>query len=544
MTKTSKKILFVILLAILSVFMLNTKAFAVSNVEQAVAELKNKNNFKDRTVFVGQRMEVFSNNNYSILYYIRPTIKSSNPSVVDFEEDSITNFIAKSAGTATITVTYEHMYTVEVPNNSQENVDANVVGTVTPTPQYETKTETITQSYKITVKKADNAKLQSKTNDVVSVESNYLEKKTKVLLANGELWNINDNTCKLEKKDTGNVKKYTYGDVYFREGKNSKWPMVYHTLKNNKKLTTKTDLGTFKATDVVDVNASGYLNSKGKYYALVIKADKVSYKQKAKKVEALLGDFLLKKADGLYTIANEKIADGKIKDAMGYPDAGLFLNNKNVLYRYSFDPKAKKYKIEKVEKNVKAIVNEAVYKDKNGKLKTIYKGYTNFEFKKSFHTLGGQLKLNYNGNLYLGDTFLLNNVVDMIHNSTDYYKIYLVKKDGSIWLINIGDNSSLKQIRSGKDSAKGLSVPTKVKAKKKGKTKAKVTWKKVDGATKYTVYRATSKNGKYKQVGTAKGGSYTDKTVKKGKKYYYKVVANGSKKIFNSKKSDAAKVKM
>lgn len=538
MTKTSKKLLLVILLTVLSVFMLNAKAFAVSNAEQAVAELKNKNNFKDRTVFVGQRMEVFSNNNYSILHYIRPTIKSSNPSVVDFEKDSITNLVAKAEGYATITVTYVNTYSVNVTDDTQ------VDETGAPITRIETKNETITQSYKITVKKADNAKLQSKTNDVVAIESNYLEKKTKVLLANGELWNINDNTCKLEKKDTGNVKKYTYGDVYFREGKNSKWPMVYHTLKNNKKLTTKTDLGTFKATDVVDVNACGYLNSKGKYYALVIKADKVSYKQKAKKVEALLGDYLLKKSDGLYTIANEKIADGKIKDAMGYPDAGLFLNNKNVLYRYTFDPKAKKYKIEKVEKNVKAIVNEAVYKDKNGKLKTIYKGYTNFEFKKIFHTLGGQLKLKYNGNLYMGDAFLLNNVVDMINNSTDYYKIYLVKKDGSIWTIKIGDNSSLKQIRSGKDSAKGLSIPTKVKAKKKGSKKAKVTWKKVDGATKYTVYRATSKNGKYKQVGTAKGGSYTDKTVKKGKKYFYKVVANGSKKIFNSKKSEAAKVKM
>ena len=91
MTKTSKKILLVILLAILSVFMLYAKVFAVSNVEQAVAELKNKDNFKDRTVFVGQRMEVFSNNNYSILYYIRPTIKSSNPSVVDFEVVGVTH---------------------------------------------------------------------------------------------------------------------------------------------------------------------------------------------------------------------------------------------------------------------------------------------------------------------------------------------------------------------------------------------------------------------------------------------------------------------
>ena len=539
MTKTSKKLLLVVLVAILTIFTFNVKAFAyVSSQEEALTAFKDKNNFKDRTVFVGQSIDIFENNNYNIKVYLNPTIKSSNTNVVDFEKDSVTDFIAKSEGTATITFTYVNTYYVDVTDDTQEDE------TGAPITRTEPRTETITQSYKITVKKANNAKLQSKTNDVVSVESNYLEKKTKVLLANGELWNINDNTCKLEKKDTGNVKKYTYGDVYFREGKNSKWPMVYHTLKNNKKLTTKTDLGTFKATDVVDVNACGYLNSKGKYYALVIKADKVSYKQKAKKVEALLGDFLLKKADGLYTIANDKIADGKIKDAMGYPDAGLFLNNKNVLYKYSFDPKAKKYKIEKVEKNVKAIVNEAVYKDKNGKLKTIYKDYINFEVKKSFHTLGGQLKLKYNGNLYLGDTFLLNNVVDMIHNSTDYYKIYLVKKDGSVWIINIGDNSSLKQIRSGKDSAKGLSVPTKVKAKKKGSKKAKVTWKKVDGATKYTVYRATSKNGKYKKVGTAKGGSYTDKTVKKGKKYFYKVVANGSKKIFNSKKSEAAKVKM
>ena len=71
-----------------------------------------------------------------------------------------------------------------------------------------------------------------------------------------------------------------------------------------------------------------------------------------------------------------------------------------------------------------------------------------------------------------------------------------------------------------------------------------MTWKKVDGATKYTVYRATSKNGKYKQIGTTKGSSYTDKTVKKGKKYFYKVVANGFEKIFNSKKSEAAKVKI
>lgn len=46
----------------------------------------------------------------------------------------------------------------------------------------------------------------------------------------------------------------------------------------------------------------------------------------------------------------------------------------------------------------------------------------------------------------------------------------------------------------------------------------------------YIVYRATSKKGSYKQIGTVKRksgamtGSYTDKNVKIGKKYYYKVV--------------------
>ena len=46
----------------------------------------------------------------------------------------------------------------------------------------------------------------------------------------------------------------------------------------------------------------------------------------------------------------------------------------------------------------------------------------------------------------------------------------------------------------------------------------------------YIVYRATSKKGSYKQIGTAKRksgsltGSYTDNNVKIGKKYYYKVV--------------------
>lgn len=71
---------------------------------------------------------------------------------------------------------------------------------------------------------------------------------------------------------------------------------------------------------------------------------------------------------------------------------------------------------------------------------------------------------------------------------------------------------------------------------KAGKKQVKVSWKKVSGTNGYEVYRATSKDGKYKKVKTIKKGntvSYTDKKVSSGKKYYYKVKAyrtvNGKK---------------
>jgi len=63
-----------------------------------------------------------------------------------------------------------------------------------------------------------------------------------------------------------------------------------------------------------------------------------------------------------------------------------------------------------------------------------------------------------------------------------------------------------------------------VKAKTR---KAQLKWKKVAGATKYEIFRANSKKGKYKIV-KAVGGkkiSFTNKKLTKGKKYYYKIRA-------------------
>lgn len=55
-----------------------------------------------------------------------------------------------------------------------------------------------------------------------------------------------------------------------------------------------------------------------------------------------------------------------------------------------------------------------------------------------------------------------------------------------------------------------------------------IKWSKVSGATKYKIYRAQSKQGKYKEVATVQGASsvtYTDTKIISGKTYYYKVQA-------------------
>ena len=189
MTKTSKKILLVIVVAFLTVFAFNVKAFAsVNSQEEALEWFKDSNNFKDKTVFAGQRMPAVSND-YTIRRYLYPEIKSSDTSVVDLENTSSSYIIAKKEGSSKITLVYKDV------------TGAN-----------------IEQSYNIKVVKIKETKLQSKNNDIVSATENYDEQKTKVLLANGELWNLDDNTNKLGNKVTGNVKKYTFGDVYFREG--------------------------------------------------------------------------------------------------------------------------------------------------------------------------------------------------------------------------------------------------------------------------------------------------------------------------------------
>lgn len=62
----------------------------------------------------------------------------------------------------------------------------------------------------------------------------------------------------------------------------------------------------------------------------------------------------------------------------------------------------------------------------------------------------------------------------------------------------------------------------------------KLTWKKISGASKYYVYRATSKSGSYTRVKSTTATSYTDTTGTTGKTYYYKVKAISSNSDANS----------
>ena len=68
--------------------------------------------------------------------------------------------------------------------------------------------------------------------------------------------------------------------------------------------------------------------------------------------------------------------------------------------------------------------------------------------------------------------------------------------------------------------------------------KIKVSWKTIDGAVKYEVYRATSKDGTYKLVKTTTGTSFTNTSTTAGKTYYYKVKAIASKSSADSAYSE------
>lgn len=120
-------------------------------------------------------------------------------------------------------------------------------------------------------------------------------------------------------------------------------------------------------------------------------------------------------------------------------------------------------------------------------------------------------------------------------NSLSTTEKKLKLKTGKTYYVVISGSCEGKY-KLGIDAAAPQSTKTKSASKK-----VTITWKKVTKATGYEVYRATSRDGKYKKITTIKKNStvkYVDsKGLKKGKTYYYKVRAykkSGSKTYYSA----------
>lgn len=101
----------------------------------------------------------------------------------------------------------------------------------------------------------------------------------------------------------------------------------------------------------------------------------------------------------------------------------------------------------------------------------------------------------------------------LITGKTYYYKVQAVFRDGS----SLGKSSAV--------SAKPALKASKSIKLTAGKSKIKISYSKVEGASGYTIYRTAKKGGSYKAVASVKGNSYTNKNLKSGKTYRYKVRA-------------------
>lgn len=118
-------------------------------------------------------------------------------------------------------------------------------------------------------------------------------------------------------------------------------------------------------------------------------------------------------------------------------------------------------------------------------------------------------------------------------------KAYKNTKSGTVW------SSYDKKGITGKAA---LSAPSLRKAKRSSAKKATLSWKKVNGASGYVVYRKTN-NGRWQIVKKITKGnitSFTDKKLSKGKKYTYTVRAYrtvGKKNIYSGYNKKGLKVK-
>ena len=101
-------------------------------------------------------------------------------------------------------------------------------------------------------------------------------------------------------------------------------------------------------------------------------------------------------------------------------------------------------------------------------------------------------------------------------NYTYYYKVRAYKKQNRKIIHTKYSDAKSKKLALIKPSIKVTTL---------GKTGLTIKYNKVPYANNYEIYRATSKNGKYKKIGSTSKLYYNDKSLKKYYTYHYKVRA-------------------
>lgn len=107
-----------------------------------------------------------------------------------------------------------------------------------------------------------------------------------------------------------------------------------------------------------------------------------------------------------------------------------------------------------------------------------------------------------------------------------YYKVRFVNDDGYV-----SKFSAVRKMTCKTDAPNNISEKT-----DPATGKPVLTWKAVEGAKKYNIYRATSPDGKFKKIKTVTGTTYTDKSAAAGKTYYYQYQTVGAVSGTNSDK--------
>ena len=105
--------------------------------------------------------------------------------------------------------------------------------------------------------------------------------------------------------------------------------------------------------------------------------------------------------------------------------------------------------------------------------------------------------------------------------------IAAVSQSGKVTEKSVGAATVSVSAGAHKASCKVTVVPGTVKltgVKSTGR-RVQLNWKKIHSANYYRVYRASSRNGRYKRIGSTTRLTYTDSDVRSGKTYYYKVCA-------------------